>query len=72
MGPHKIGKQFVRQKTLSIKQKGHQQFGKRFLTILNQIGNLYPKYIKNSRRWIPENQITPLKMWLRAKQRILN
>ena len=28
-------------------------------------------YIKNSRRWTPENQITPLKMGLRAKQRIL-
>jgi hypothetical protein len=26
-------------------------------------------YIKNSRRWTPENQITPLKMGLRAKQR---
>ena len=29
-------------------------------------------YIKNSRRWTPENQITPLKMGHRAKQRILN
>ena len=28
-------------------------------------------YIKNSRRWTPENQITPLKMGLRAEQRIL-
>jgi hypothetical protein len=28
-------------------------------------------YIKNSRRWTPANQITPLKMGLRAKQRIL-
>ena len=28
-------------------------------------------YIKNSRRWMPENQKTPLKMGLRAKQRIL-
>jgi hypothetical protein len=28
-------------------------------------------YIKNSRRWNPENQITPLKMGLRAEQRIL-
>ena len=28
-------------------------------------------YVKNSRRWTPENQITPLKMGLRAKQRIL-
>jgi hypothetical protein len=27
-------------------------------------------YIKNSRWWIPGNQITPLKMGLRAKQRI--
>jgi hypothetical protein len=26
----------------------------------------------NSRRWTPENQITLLKMWYRAKQRILN
>jgi hypothetical protein len=28
-------------------------------------------YVKNSRRWTPENQITPLKMGLSAKQRIL-
>ena len=28
-------------------------------------------YIKNSRGWTPENQITPLKMGLRAEQRIL-
>ena len=28
-------------------------------------------YIKNSRRWTPENQITPLKMGLRTEQRIL-
>ena len=28
-------------------------------------------YIKNSRRWTPENQITPLKLGLKAKQRIL-
>jgi hypothetical protein len=28
-------------------------------------------YIKNSRRWTPENQITPLKMGLSSKQRIL-
>ena len=28
-------------------------------------------YIKNSRRWTPEYQITPLKMGLTAKQRIL-
>ena len=28
-------------------------------------------YIENSRRWTPENQITPLKMGLIPKQRIL-
>ena len=28
-------------------------------------------YINNSRSWTPENQIIPLKMGLRAKQRIL-
>jgi hypothetical protein len=28
-------------------------------------------YPKNSRRWTPENQITPLKMGLRAKSIIL-
>ena len=27
---------------------------------------------KNSRSWTPEIQITALKMWYRAKQRILN
>jgi hypothetical protein len=34
------------------------------------ISNIYI-YIKNSRRWTPENQIAPLNKWLRAKQRIL-
>jgi hypothetical protein len=28
-------------------------------------------YIKNSRMWAPENHVTPLKMGLRAEQRIL-
>ena len=28
-------------------------------------------YMKNSRRWTPENQITPLKMGLRTDHRIL-
>ena len=45
----------------AISQKGHQQIGKGFLPILNQIGDYYPIYINNSRRWVPENQITPLK-----------
>jgi hypothetical protein len=62
----------VRQKTLSIRQKGHQQIGKGSLPILNQIGDYYPIYTKNSKRWTPENQITLLKMGYRAKQRILN
>jgi hypothetical protein len=30
---------FCKEKTLSIRQKGHQQTGKRFLPILNQIGD---------------------------------
>jgi len=30
---------FCRQKTLSIRQKGHQQIGKGFLPILNLIGD---------------------------------
>ena len=30
--------------------KGHQQIGKGSLPILNQIGDSYPIYIKNSRR----------------------
>jgi hypothetical protein len=29
-------------------------------------------YIKNSRRWTPENQIIPINMGYRAKQRIFN
>ena len=35
----RINKASVRQKTLSIRQKGHQQIGKGFLTNLNQIGD---------------------------------
>jgi hypothetical protein len=61
MGPQKKFKSSVRQKILSIRQKGHQQTGKGSLTVLNQIGDKYPIYIKNSRRWTPEKQITPLK-----------
>jgi hypothetical protein len=34
-----INKASVRQKTLSIRQKGHQQIGKGSLPILNQIGD---------------------------------
>ena len=32
-------KKFVGQKILSIRQKGHQQIGKEFLSILNLIGD---------------------------------
>jgi hypothetical protein len=33
----------------------------RIFTILHMIGDEYPIYIKKSRRWTPENQITLLK-----------
>jgi hypothetical protein len=36
------------------------------------LGEDYPIYIKNSRRWTPENKKKNLKMGLRSKQRILN
>jgi hypothetical protein len=39
----------VRQRTLSITQKAHQQIGKRSLPILNLIKGQYPIYTKNSR-----------------------
>jgi hypothetical protein len=39
MGPYKIIKASVSQKTLSIRQKGHQYIGKASLSILNQIGD---------------------------------
>jgi hypothetical protein len=39
MGPKKICKASVRQKTLSKRQKGHQQIRKGFLPILNLIGD---------------------------------
>jgi hypothetical protein len=38
MGPHKIPVS-VRQKTLSIREKGHQQIGKGSLRMLNRIGD---------------------------------
>jgi hypothetical protein len=44
----------------------------RIFPILCPIGEPISKYIKNSRSWTPEIQITPLKMGYRAKQRILN
>ena len=45
-----------------------------FFFLISQItyGDSYPIYIKNSRRWTPENQIALLKMGYRSKQRILN
>jgi hypothetical protein len=52
---------FCKAKDTVNKTKRHQQIGKGSLPILNQIGDKYPTYIKNSRRWTPENQITPLK-----------
>jgi hypothetical protein len=62
---------FCKAKYTINKTKSHQQIGKGSLPILNQRGDLHPIYIKNSRRWTPENQIIPLKTELRAKQRIL-
>jgi hypothetical protein len=62
----------VRKKTLSIRQKDHQQIMKGSLPILNLIGDKYPIYMKNSRSWTPEYQITTLKVGCRAKQRIFN
>jgi hypothetical protein len=62
---------FCKAKTLSIRQKGHLHIEKGSLPILIQIGNYYLKHTKNPRSWAPENQITPLKMGYRAKQRIL-
>jgi hypothetical protein len=52
---------------------GHLIFEKKILLFRILYKNMpsYPIYIKNSRRWTPENQITPLNMGLRAKQRIL-
>jgi hypothetical protein len=63
---------FCKAKDTVNKTKKHQQIGKGSLPILDQIGDYYPIYIKNSRMWNPENQITPLKMGLRAEQRILS
>jgi hypothetical protein len=52
----------VRQKIPSIRQKGHQQIGKGALPFLKQIGDYYPIYIKNSRRWTPEKSNNPIKI----------
>jgi hypothetical protein len=57
---------FCKAKDTVNKTKGHQQIGKGSLPILNPIGDLYPIYTKNSRRWTPENRIIPLKMGYRA------
>ena len=57
---------FCKTKDTVNKTKRPPQIGKGSLPILNQIGDLYPIYTKNSQRWTPENQITPLKMVYRA------
>jgi hypothetical protein len=62
----------VRQKTMSIRQKGHPQIRKGSLPNPNLLGDSYPIYTKNTRSWTTEIQITLLKMGYRAKQRILN
>ena len=43
-----------------------------FTNLKSDRGLISNIYIRNSKRWTPENQITPLKTGLRAKQKILN
>jgi hypothetical protein len=54
---------FCKSKDTVNKTKSYQLIGKGSLPILNQIGNWYPIYIKNSRTWTSENQTTLLKNW---------
>jgi phage terminase small subunit len=63
----------VRQKTLSIRVKGHQPTDWERISInpksdRGPISNIY----KELRSWTPQNQITPFKMEYKTKQRILN
>jgi DMSO reductase anchor subunit len=58
--------------SLSIAQNGNQHTGKIFLLILHPIEGKFPIYIKNSRTYTPENQISLLKMGYIAKEIINN
>jgi hypothetical protein len=61
-----------KQRTLSLRQKRPPTDWETVFTCPKlDRGLLSNIYIKNSRRWTPENQITPLKMGLRTEQRIL-
>ena len=53
-------------------QNGRLQIGRRSSLSLNPLEGQYPKNIKNSRRYPPQNQITQLKIDYRANWRILN
>jgi hypothetical protein len=55
--------------TANRTKQQHQQIGKSSFPILHLIEGYYPTYTKTSRCYTPENL---LKMWYRAKQKILN
>ena len=67
MGPHKI----VTEKDTVNKTKRPPTDWERIFTNPKSDRGLICNIYKELKRWTPENQITPLKMGLRAKQRIL-
>jgi hypothetical protein len=67
MGPHKVAK-FLKAKDTVNKTKRPPTLWERILTYPKSDRGLISNiYMKNSRGWIPENQITPLKMGFRAE-----
>jgi hypothetical protein len=63
---------FCKAKDTVNKTKRPPTYWERIFTNPKSDRGLISIYIKNSRRWTPEIQITPLKIGYRAKQRILN
>ena len=54
---------FCKAKDTVNKSKRPPTDQKEFLPILNQIGNYFPIYTKNSRSWTPEKSNNPIKKW---------
>jgi hypothetical protein len=70
MGPHKVASFCTAKDTVNKTNRPPTDW-ERIFTYPKSDRGLISNIYKNSRRWTPENQITPLKLGLKAKQRIL-
>jgi hypothetical protein len=71
MGPHETTNFYKAKDTVNKTKRLPTDWERNFTCPKSVRGLLSNIYIKKSRGWTPENQITALKMGLRSKQRIL-